>query len=72
MPAGKPFKIDVQWDPEACVFTAASEDVPGLVAEAVTLAQLDRKLCVVIPELLELNHVEGADPAAGFVLHIRS
>ena len=43
------------WDPEACVFVATSQDVPGLVAEAATTAELMDKLAVLIPELLELN-----------------
>lgn len=36
-------------------FTATSEDVPGLVTEAPTIAWLDHKLRVMIPELLALN-----------------
>lgn len=44
-----------EWDPEAGVYVATSEDVPGLVAEAGTVADLTRKLEVLVPELLELN-----------------
>ena len=47
------------WDPEAEVFVATSGDVPGLVAEAASLAELQRKLDILIPELLELNSPEG-------------
>jgi hypothetical protein len=43
------------WDSEAEVFVVTSEDVPGLVAEAANLAEIDAKLQVLIPELLELN-----------------
>jgi hypothetical protein len=47
------------WDPEAEVFVVTSEDVPGLVAEAATWREIDEKLQVLIPELLELNGVAG-------------
>lgn len=46
------------WDPEARVYIATSDDVPGLVAEAATTDALHAKLAVLVPELLELN----ADP----------
>ena len=38
------------WDPEAGVYVAASDDVPGLVAEALTPSVLPDKLNVLIPE----------------------
>jgi predicted RNase H-like HicB family nuclease len=47
--------VRAEWDPEAGVYTATSEDVPGLVAEAATLEALETKLQTLIPELLELN-----------------
>jgi predicted RNase H-like HicB family nuclease len=47
--------VQAVWDPEAGVFVATSDDVPGLVAEAATPTELDAKLQVLIPELLELN-----------------
>jgi Domain of unknown function (DUF1902) len=43
------------WDDEARVWVAASEDVPGLVAEALTLEALRDKVLVMVGELLELN-----------------
>ena len=42
-------------DAEADVFVATSSDVPGLVAEGATFPELQAKLSVLIPELLELN-----------------
>ncbi len=53
----EPFTIIVraQWDPEASVYVATSNDVPGLVAEAETLQKLQEKLEVLVPELLEMN-----------------
>ena len=47
--------VRAEWDPEAKVYTATSDDVPGLVAEAATLETLESKLQELIPELLELN-----------------
>lgn len=43
------------WDPEAAVWVAASDDVPGLVTEAESLKLLVAKLRTLIPELLEAN-----------------
>ena len=52
-----PNKITVhaEWDPEAKVWVATSDDVPGLVTEAGTVEALAEKLSVIIPELLEAN-----------------
>lgn len=47
--------IHASWDVEASVWVAESDDVPGLATEAPTLDELDAKLAVMIPELLELN-----------------
>ena len=47
--------VRAEWEPEARVYIATSEDVPGLVAEASTLEALEAKLQVLVPELLELN-----------------
>ncbi|UEM05478.1 DUF1902 domain-containing protein [Skermanella rosea] len=48
--------VRAEWDPEAEVWVATSDDVPGLVTEAENPAELERKLLVMIPELLELNN----------------
>ena len=47
--------------PEASVWVAESEDVPGLVTEANTVEQLVTKLRTMVPELLEVNSVLSAD-----------
>lgn len=47
--------IRAEWDDEAEVWVATSDDVPGLVAEAATTEALLSKLHVLIPELLEAN-----------------
>jgi predicted RNase H-like HicB family nuclease len=52
-----PYKlVRVEWDPEASVWVATSDDVPGLATESETLEALVEKLKVMIPELLEANH----------------
>ena len=47
--------VRAEWDEEAEVWVATSDDVPGLVAEADTTEALLAKLHVLIPELLEAN-----------------
>jgi predicted RNase H-like HicB family nuclease len=47
--------LNALWDPEARVWVAESDDVPGLVAEAESIEALAAKLEVLIPELLEAN-----------------
>jgi len=48
--------IKAVWDPEAKVWVAESDDVPGLVTEAESPGALIEKLKSLIPELLELNN----------------
>lgn len=55
--------IQAEWDPEAEVWVASSDDVPGLATEADTLEALEDKLRVMVPELLELNGHLGQWPA---------
>ncbi len=47
--------VRAEWDDEAEVWVATSDDVPGLVAEADTTEALLAKLHILIPELLEAN-----------------
>jgi len=55
-----PYHVDVEWDDEAEVWVASSEDVPGLVTGADTLEALIEKLKIVIPELLDANGLLSA------------
>lgn len=48
-------EVKAEWDSEAKVWVAESEDVPGLAAEAESPDSLLAKLKILIPELLELN-----------------
>jgi predicted RNase H-like HicB family nuclease len=55
------YTVHCTWDPEAEVWVATSDDVPGLATGADTLDTLVDKLKVVIPELLEANGLLPAD-----------
>jgi predicted RNase H-like HicB family nuclease len=56
-----PYQVKAEWDDEASVWVASSDDVPGLATGADTLEQLIEKLKVVIPELLEANGLLSAE-----------
>lgn len=53
----KQITVNAEWDPEARVWVATSDDVPGLITEAETVEALAEKLAVMIPELLEANGI---------------
>lgn len=55
MGTSKQIIVAATWDPEAKVWVAESEDVPGLVTEAASPEVLLEKLKKLIPELLEIN-----------------
>ena len=63
------YGVLTQWDCEAGVWVAESEDVPGLVAEADSPNVLVQKLRTLIPELLELNGVPNDRTASFHVLY---
>ena len=63
------YEIRAQWDSEAGVWVAESDDVPGLVAEADSPNALIQKLTTLIPELLELNGVRRDRTAAFHVMY---
>lgn len=54
---GSVYHVHADWDPEAEVWVATSDDVPGLATEAPTVEALAEKLRTMIPELLEANQV---------------
>jgi predicted RNase H-like HicB family nuclease len=56
--AQKPLFVRVEWDEEAHVWVATSDDVPGLATEEDTMEGLIEKLKTLIPELLDVNGVE--------------
>jgi hypothetical protein len=62
------YVVNASWDDEAKVWIAASDDVPGLCCEAVTLPELRDAVTALAPGLLLLN---GRDvPAEGVPLDL--
>jgi predicted RNase H-like HicB family nuclease len=57
----KIFFVRAEWDDEANVWVATSDDVPGLATEADTTEQLVEKLKAMIPELLDANGYPDGD-----------
>ncbi len=55
----RPLFIRTEWDDEARVWVATSDDVPGLATEESTLEGLVEKLRILIPELLDANETAG-------------
>ncbi|MBL1258770.1 MULTISPECIES: DUF1902 domain-containing protein [Methylocystis] len=51
----KPVQIDAEWDDEARVWIATSDDAPGLVVEAETWQSMIDDVRAVLPALLDLN-----------------
>ncbi|CAK0741220.1 DUF1902 domain-containing protein [Gammaproteobacteria bacterium] len=50
------------WDDDAKVWVASSYDLPGLNTEADTAELLVEKLSLMIPDLLDANHLD-AEPS---------
>ena len=51
------FEVRAIWDPEARVWVAMSNDIPGLATEASTYEALIERVLAVASEMLEENHV---------------
>ncbi len=60
----KPYFIRAEWDDEARVWVASSDDVPGLATEEETLEGLIARLEVMMPELLAANNADDAVAAS--------
>jgi predicted RNase H-like HicB family nuclease len=69
---GPVFHVQADWDPEAEVWVATSEDVPGLATEASTVEALAEKLRIMIPELLEANRVVPSGQADAIAFELTS
>ena len=50
--------VKAEWDNDANVWVATSEDIPGLVAEAETLEVLRSKVLAMISDLMEDNGLD--------------
>jgi predicted RNase H-like HicB family nuclease len=66
------YHVQADWDPEADVWVATSEDVPGLATEAPTIEALTEKLRNLIPELLEANQLLSGDPSQAISFELTS
>ncbi len=60
----KPYYVHAEWDAEAHVWVATSDEVPGLATEAETTEALVQKLKTLIPELLSANGLNVTAPIA--------
>ena len=67
----KVLHVQADWDSEAEVWVATSDEVPGLATEAETIETLTEKLRTLIPELLEANQVPS-DPHQDIVFELTS
>ncbi len=63
-------RVEALWDPEAEVWVAIGEDVPGLATEADTIEALSDKLRQMIPELMILNQMVSSDYAGYLEFHL--
>lgn len=50
------YVVNFTWDPEADVWIATSNDIPGLVLESGSFDALMERTRFAIPELLDLNN----------------
>ena len=57
-------EVRAQWDDEAQVWWAKSDDIPGLVTEAKTFEELADNIRALTPDLLGLNapHMDPKTP----------
>jgi predicted RNase H-like HicB family nuclease len=65
-------RVTAIWDPEAGVWVATSDDVPGLATEAESLRELEAKLKVMIPELLKENGITNLIDGSGVPFQVHS
>jgi len=63
----RPVVIHADWDPEAGVWVATTQDVRGLVTEAESIEALRAKLPGMIIDLLEENGLSDLPPSIEIV-----
>ena len=51
----KKFLVIAQWDEDAGLWVATSDDIPGLVTEAKSMDDLIKRVMAISPELIEDN-----------------
>ena len=52
------YDIQLDWDDEAKVWLATSEDIPGLILEDESADKLIQRIILAAPEIIELNGLE--------------
>ncbi|MBI4798477.1 MAG: DUF1902 domain-containing protein [Desulfarculus sp.] len=57
----KTYVVNAEWDQDASVWIATSQDVPGLCAQAGSLEELVEVVKALVPELLEANQALPAE-----------
>ena len=61
------YTVKLSWDPDAAVWVATSEDIPGLVLESGSFDALIERVRFAAPELLALNGHKGAPASLTFL-----
>jgi len=72
MNINKAIRVKADWDKEAQVWVATSDDVSGLATEAKTSEQLIKKLQIIIPELLHANGLINENEYSEISFHLLS
>lgn len=54
---GLEYVVNFEWDDEAKVWIATSDDIDGLVLESESLDHLMQRIRIAAPELIEQNHL---------------
>ena len=54
---GLEYVVNFEWDDEAKVWIATSDDIDGLVLESESLDRLMQRVRIAAPELIEQNHL---------------
>jgi hypothetical protein len=65
-----PIEIVAEWDPDASVWVATTDDLDGFVMEDATLERLASRIPGVVADLVEGNHPELAS-LASIPFHLR-
>ena len=53
------YSVQFTWDPDASVWIATSQDIPGLVLESGSVDALIERVRHAAPELIGLNHLQS-------------
>jgi hypothetical protein len=68
----KALYVIAEWDRDAHVWVATSDDIPGLVTESATIGELGAKLKTMVSELLAANtDVKHPDQSRNFILTLK-